>query len=155
MTMFPNENIGGFRHKLLKSISSTVHFNTKQSEQSTSWYISHHMAVFDLCKHLLHFVKNKVQLKLFGGGQSKIMGGTCPTCSPLATSLIWWGLWWVVSCAPSKLWACVRAHSFQRQRTHINLLHINILLNRHIVAQGCRQEIFQEGPNKNKSSINY
>ena len=68
MTMFPNGNIGGFRHKLLKSIQSTVHFDTKQLEQSNSWYISHHMAVFDLCKHLLHFAKNKVQLKLFGGG---------------------------------------------------------------------------------------
>ena len=67
--MFPNENIGGFWHKLLKSILRTVYFDTKQSEQSTSWYISHHMAVFDLCKHLLHFVKNKVQLKLFGGAK--------------------------------------------------------------------------------------
>ena len=40
------------------------------------------MAVFDLCKHLLHFVKNKVQLKLFGGGQSKIMGGNLPHLLP-------------------------------------------------------------------------
>ena len=37
------------------------------------------------------------------------------------------------------------AHSFQRQRTHINLLRTNILLNRHIVAQEYRQEIFQGG----------
>ena len=83
------------------------------------------------------------------------MGGNFPHLLPLATSLIWWGPWWVVSSAPSKLWACVRAHSFQRQRTHINLLRTNILLNIHIVAQGCRQEIFQGGPNKNKSSINH
>ena len=105
------------------------------------------MAVFDLCKHLLHFVKNKVQLKLFGGGgKVKLWTGTCPTCSPLATPPIWWGPWWVVSSAPFKLWACVRAHSFQRQCTHINLLRTNMLLNRHIVAQECRQEIFQGGP---------
>ena len=102
-------------------------------------------------------LKIRFNWNYLGGGKVKLWAGTCPTCSPLAMPPIWWGPWWVVSSAPSKLWACVRAHSFQRQYTHINLLRTNILLNKHIVAQECRQKIFQGGggANTNKSSINY
>ena len=76
------------------------------------------------------------------------MGRNLPRLLPLATSLIWMGPWGVLPSASSKLCACVRAHSFRRLCT-------DILLNRHIVAQGRWQEIFRGGGNKKKSSINY
>ena len=56
--MFPNGNIGGFQHKLLKPFK-VVYYHTKQSEQSTyagSWYNSQHMAAFRLRKRTLHFM---------------------------------------------------------------------------------------------------
>ena len=48
-----------FSTQTVETNSKFFIFDTKQSEQSTyrgSWYISHHIAAFDVCKRLLHFM---------------------------------------------------------------------------------------------------
>ena len=68
------------------------------------------------------------------GWQSKIWGALPLPVPPLATSLIWRGLYGVVPSDPSKLCAYARAHSFQRLRT-------DILLTDTLLHMGCSSSI--------------
>ena len=89
--MFPNGNIGGFQHKLLKPFK-VVYYHTKQSEQSTyagSWYNSQHMAAFRLRKRTLHFM-HIIQDSVFLVHLASFFGGRFEKMSRPIMSYICW-----------------------------------------------------------------